>query len=63
MTIRAVLWDVDDTIFDYARADHVGMSAHLTAPGRGGRGGTGRHPPRGGGGGGRGPRRRGGGGG
>ncbi|WP_055598478.1 HAD family hydrolase [Streptomyces aureus] len=33
MTIRAVLWDVDDTIFDYARADHVGMSAHLTAEG------------------------------
>ncbi|MFC9389551.1 HAD family hydrolase [Streptomyces venezuelae] len=33
MTIRAVLWDVDDTIFDYARADRVGMSAHLTAEG------------------------------
>ncbi|MYS05297.1 HAD-IA family hydrolase [Streptomyces sp. SID6041] len=33
MTIRAVLWDVDDTIFDYARADHTGMSAHLTAEG------------------------------
>ncbi|MEU5218414.1 HAD family hydrolase [Streptomyces sp. NPDC020807] len=33
MAIRAVLWDVDDTIFDYARADRVGMSAHLTAEG------------------------------
>ncbi|MFE3072732.1 HAD family hydrolase [Streptomyces sp. NPDC059247] len=33
MTIRAVLWDVDDTIFDYARADHAGMDAHLTAEG------------------------------
>ncbi|KOG30243.1 MULTISPECIES: HAD family hydrolase [Streptomyces] len=33
MTIRAVLWDVDDTIFDYARADRVGMSEHLTAEG------------------------------
>ncbi|MFE0650817.1 HAD family hydrolase [Streptomyces sp. NPDC059534] len=33
MTIRAVLWDVDDTIFDYARADRAGMSAHLTAEG------------------------------
>lgn len=33
MAIRAVLWDVDDTLFDYARADHVGMSEHLTAEG------------------------------
>ncbi|MFC8508964.1 HAD family hydrolase [Streptomyces sp. NPDC057411] len=33
MTIRAVLWDIDDTIFDYARADHDGMRAHLTAEG------------------------------
>ncbi|WP_435058663.1 HAD family hydrolase [Streptomyces sp. bgisy060] len=33
MAIRAVLWDVDDTIFDYARADRAGMSAHLTAEG------------------------------
>ncbi|MBD0711268.1 MULTISPECIES: HAD family hydrolase [unclassified Streptomyces] len=33
MAIRAVLWDVDDTLFDYARADHLGMGAHLTAEG------------------------------
>ncbi|GGW07528.1 hydrolase [Streptomyces narbonensis] len=33
MSIRAVLWDVDDTIFDYATADRAGMSAHLTAEG------------------------------
>ncbi|MFD5324109.1 HAD family hydrolase [Streptomyces sp. NPDC127092] len=33
MTIRAVLWDIDDTLFDYARADHDGMRAHLTAEG------------------------------
>lgn len=29
MAIRAVLWDIDDTIFDYARADRAGMHAHL----------------------------------
>jgi putative hydrolase of the HAD superfamily len=29
MPIRAVLWDIDDTIFDYASADRVGMSNHL----------------------------------
>ncbi|NML53327.1 HAD family hydrolase [Streptomyces sp. R302] len=33
MTIRAVLWDVDDTIFDYAGADRAGMRAHLAAEG------------------------------
>ncbi|GAA2818112.1 HAD family hydrolase [Streptomyces showdoensis] len=33
MGIRAVLWDIDDTIFDYASADHEGMRAHLTAEG------------------------------
>ncbi|MER8048019.1 HAD family hydrolase [Streptomyces sp. NPDC094032] len=33
MGIRAVLWDIDDTLFDYARADHDGMRAHLTAEG------------------------------
>ncbi|MFC6061395.1 HAD family hydrolase [Streptomyces ochraceiscleroticus] len=33
MPIRAVLWDVDDTLFDYANADQVGMQAHLLAEG------------------------------
>ncbi|MEU6930343.1 HAD family hydrolase [Streptomyces sp. NPDC046385] len=33
MGIRAILWDIDDTLFDYARADHDGMSAHLAAEG------------------------------
>ncbi|MFI8994173.1 HAD family hydrolase [Streptomyces sp. NPDC053542] len=33
MPIRAVLWDVDDTLFDYANADRVGMQAHLLAEG------------------------------
>ncbi|WP_030624317.1 HAD family hydrolase [Streptomyces sclerotialus] len=33
MPIRAVLWDVDDTIFDYASADRAGMQAHLLAEG------------------------------
>ncbi|MBT2439920.1 HAD family hydrolase [Streptomyces sp. ISL-36] len=33
MTIRAVLWDIDDTIFDYSRADLAGMRDHLTAEG------------------------------
>ncbi|WP_406863351.1 HAD family hydrolase [Streptomyces sp. HUAS MG47] len=33
MTIRAVVWDVDDTIFDYASADLAGMRDHLTAEG------------------------------
>ncbi|MFF8803599.1 HAD family hydrolase [Streptomyces omiyaensis] len=33
MSIRAVLWDVDDTIFDYASADRAGMRAHLAAEG------------------------------
>ncbi|MFF6790152.1 HAD family hydrolase [Streptomyces filamentosus] len=33
MSIRAVLWDVDDTIFDYAGADRAGMRAHLAAEG------------------------------
>ncbi|MEU0602581.1 HAD family hydrolase [Streptomyces sp. NPDC006393] len=31
MTIRAVLWDVDDTLFDYTAADRAGMRAHLVA--------------------------------
>ncbi|MCQ6552616.1 HAD family hydrolase [Streptomyces sp. C10-9-1] len=29
MPIRAVLWDIDDTLFDYAGADRTGMSVHL----------------------------------
>ncbi|MBZ4020163.1 HAD family hydrolase [Streptomyces purpurogeneiscleroticus] len=33
MPIRAVLWDIDDTLFDYANADQVGMQAHLLAEG------------------------------
>ena len=33
MPIRAVLWDIDDTIFDYARADRAGMQQHLEAEG------------------------------
>ncbi|MDQ1035952.1 putative hydrolase of the HAD superfamily [Streptomyces sp. V3I8] len=33
MTIRAVVWDVDDTIFDYTTADRAGMSGHLAAEG------------------------------
>ncbi|HET6354823.1 HAD family hydrolase [Streptomyces sp.] len=33
MPIRAVLWDIDDTIFDYARADRAGMQRHLEAEG------------------------------
>ncbi|SES49499.1 putative hydrolase of the HAD superfamily [Streptomyces sp. yr375] len=33
MTIRAVVWDVDDTLFDYTTADREGMRAHLMAEG------------------------------
>ncbi|MFK4147121.1 HAD family hydrolase [Streptomyces sp. NPDC004065] len=33
MTIAAVLWDVDDTLFDYTTADRTGMRAHLVAEG------------------------------
>ncbi|GAA5194308.1 HAD family hydrolase [Rugosimonospora acidiphila] len=33
MTIRAVLWDVDDTLFDYTGADRVGIRNHLAAEG------------------------------
>ncbi|MCH0543479.1 HAD family hydrolase [Streptomyces sp. MUM 203J] len=33
MAIRAVLWDIDDTIFDYATADRAGMRRHLRAEG------------------------------
>ncbi|MEU5090861.1 HAD family hydrolase [Streptomyces sp. NPDC021356] len=33
MSIRAVVWDVDDTLFDYTTADREGMRAHLVAEG------------------------------
>ncbi|NBE50861.1 HAD family hydrolase [Streptomyces boluensis] len=33
MPIKAVLWDIDDTIFDYGTADTLGMRAHLEAEG------------------------------
>lgn len=33
MSIRAVVWDVDDTLFDYTTADRLGMRAHLGAEG------------------------------
>jgi putative hydrolase of the HAD superfamily len=33
MSIRAVVWDVDDTLFDYTTADRVGMCGHLAAEG------------------------------
>ncbi|MFE2375156.1 HAD family hydrolase [Streptomyces sp. NPDC059398] len=33
MPIRAVLWDIDDTIFDYTSADRTGLREHLKAEG------------------------------
>ncbi|MFJ8853195.1 HAD family hydrolase [Streptomyces sp. NPDC102437] len=33
MVIRAVLWDIDDTIFDYTHADRFGMRKHLEQEG------------------------------
>ncbi|MFF9281037.1 HAD family hydrolase [Streptomyces griseosporeus] len=33
MSIRAVVWDVDDTLFAYSSADRAGMRAHLAAEG------------------------------
>jgi putative hydrolase of the HAD superfamily len=33
MSIRAVIWDVDDTLFDYTTADREGMRSHLAAEG------------------------------
>ncbi|MFF8616934.1 HAD family hydrolase [Streptomyces sp. NPDC015350] len=33
MTIRAVLWDIDDTIFDHTGADRAGMREHLEREG------------------------------
>ncbi|MEW2619922.1 HAD family hydrolase [Streptomyces sp. NPDC048106] len=40
MSIRAVVWDVDDTLFDYTSADRSGMRAHLVAEGLLGRHGA-----------------------
>lgn len=33
MAIRAVLWDIDDTLFDYGGAERAGMRAHLAHEG------------------------------
>lgn len=33
MNIKAVVWDVDDTLFDYTTADRAGMRDHLAAEG------------------------------
>ncbi|MFF7309995.1 HAD-IA family hydrolase [Streptomyces sp. NPDC008137] len=33
MSIRAVIWDVDDTLFDYTGADRAGMRLHLMTEG------------------------------
>ncbi|MEV6025104.1 HAD family hydrolase [Streptomyces sp. NPDC052036] len=33
MPIKAVVWDVDDTLFDYTTADRAGMRGHLAAEG------------------------------
>lgn len=33
MSIQAVVWDVDDTLFDYSAADRAGMRGHLAAEG------------------------------
>ncbi|MFF2850401.1 HAD family hydrolase [Streptomyces sp. NPDC058001] len=33
MSIQAVVWDVDDTLFDYTTADRRGMRLHLAAEG------------------------------
>ncbi|MEU6810587.1 HAD family hydrolase [Streptomyces sp. NPDC046831] len=33
MAIEAVVWDVDDTLFDYTTADREGLRAHLAAEG------------------------------
>lgn len=40
MVIKAVVWDVDDTLFDYTSADREGMRAHLVAEGLLGGGGA-----------------------
>ncbi|MBH1933948.1 HAD family hydrolase [Streptomyces sp. AV19] len=33
MPLRAVLWDVDDTLFDYTGSDRTGVARHLEAEG------------------------------
>ncbi|MFD3554048.1 HAD family hydrolase [Streptomyces goshikiensis] len=33
MPIRAVLWDIDDTLFDYTGADRAGLAGHLAEEG------------------------------
>ena len=33
MSIRAVVWDVDDTLFDYSGADRAAMREYLVADG------------------------------
>ncbi|MER6215388.1 HAD family hydrolase [Streptomyces sp. NPDC001674] len=35
MPIRAVLWDIDDTLFDYTGADTAGLARHLCEEGLG----------------------------
>ncbi|MFJ8212471.1 HAD family hydrolase [Streptomyces sp. NPDC096033] len=40
MPIRAVLWDIDDTLFDYTGADAAGLARHLRDEGLGDRYGT-----------------------
>ncbi|MGW3495617.1 HAD family hydrolase [Streptomyces sp. NPDC001020] len=40
MSISAVVWDVDDTLFDYTTADRAGMRGHLVAEGLLGRYGS-----------------------
>ncbi|MGQ4380032.1 HAD family hydrolase, partial [Streptomyces sp. SAS_267] len=33
MSIDAVVWDIDDTLFDYTSADRAGIRDHLAAEG------------------------------
>ncbi|MET9959666.1 HAD family hydrolase [Streptomyces sp. NPDC006326] len=40
MPIRAVLWDIDDTLFDYTGADTAGLAQHLAVEGLDGKYGT-----------------------
>ncbi|MFF4323154.1 HAD family hydrolase [Streptomyces sp. NPDC001568] len=40
MPIRAVLWDIDDTLFDYTGADTTGFARHLVEEGLGERHGS-----------------------
>ncbi|MBT2405821.1 MULTISPECIES: HAD family hydrolase [unclassified Streptomyces] len=40
MPIRAVLWDIDDTLFDYTGADRAGLARHLADEGLAERYGT-----------------------